>query len=69
MESLHIFLESNYKIGSLVKKVQESIQFVYLCVIRNFKLIKCNVAVNSISISHQDTIAETSFTHFVSLRR
>ena len=33
LESLHIFLESNYKEEKLAEKVRESIEFnIYLCV-------------------------------------
>ena len=54
-------------IGSLVRKVWESMQFVIYLHHQEFQ--KCNVAKNSISISHQNSIARTPFTHFISLRR
>ena len=47
-------------------------QFInYLCFIRNFHttIMKCNVAVKSILISHQNSITKTPLTHFISLRR
>ena len=48
--SLHIFLESNYKLVPWFKKIEiKSIQLIIcLWVIHNFNTIKCNVAVNTV---------------------
>ena len=66
----HIFLESNYKLVLWLKKFEKvySSSFIYVSPGISV-LIKCNVAVNSISVSHQNSIAKTPFTHFISLRR
>ena len=75
-ESLYIFLRVNLAINWFLgyRRLITSIQFIiYLCVIRNFNSLlfanNCNVAVDSISIIHQNSIIKTPFTHFISLRR
>ena len=54
-QGLHIFLESNYKLVSWLKKFEKKYT-VYHLVVRNQVgisiLIKFNMAVNSILISH-----------------
>ena len=70
LASLQIFLESNYKLVSWLKKFKKKYSSSFVCGSSGISiLIKCNVAVNSISISHQNSIAITPFTHFISLRR
>ena len=70
LASLHIFLESNYKLVPWLKKVEKKYSSSFVCGSSGISvLIKCNVTVNSISISHQNSIAKTPFTHFISLRR
>ena len=47
-------------IGTLVEKVPDSIQLIiYLCVISGISVLKCSILVNSISFSHQSSIAKT----------
>ena len=70
LESFLIFLESNYKLVPWLKKFQKVYSSSFICASSGISiLIKCNVAVNSISISHQNSIAKTPFTYFISLRR
>ena len=68
--SLQIFLESNYKLVFWLKKFKKKYSSSFVCGPSGISvLIKCKVAVNSISISHQNSIAKTPFTYFISLRR
>ena len=68
LASLHIFLESNYKLVPWLKKVEKKYSSSFVCGSSGISvLIKCNVTVNSISISHQNSIAKTPLTHFILL--
>ena len=70
LESWLICLESNYKLVPWLKRFEIVYSSSFVCASSGVSiLIKCNVAVNSISISHQNSIAKTPFTHFISLRR
>ena len=69
LESLHIFLDSNYQLFPWLKKLENIYSSVYICASSGISvLIKYKVAVNSISISHQNGIAKTPFTQFISLK-
>ena len=69
LEILHLFLGSNYKFAPCLKKLGK-VQFI-IGISGISILIKCNanVALNSILISHQNSITKTPFAHFISLRR
>ena len=70
LESLHIFLEPNYNLVPWLKNFEKVYSSSFICVSSGISIvIKCNVAVNSISVSHQNSIAKTPFTPFISLRR
>ena len=51
LESLHIFLESNYKLVPWLKNFEKVCISSFAC---GSILMNCNVAVNSILISYQD---------------
>ena len=66
LESLHVFLESTYELVSCLKKFEKVYSSSFVCGSSGIPiLIKCNVAMNSISIRHQNSIAKTPFTHFL----
>ena len=70
LASLHIFLESNYKLVPWLKKFEKvfsSSLFVGHPKFQYYKVL-CG-SEHSISISHQNCIAKTPFTNFISLRR
>ena len=70
LESLHIFLQSNYKLVTWIKRFVKVYSSSFICVSSGIWIpIKCNMTVNSISINHQNSIAKTPFTHCISLRR
>ena len=65
-----IFLESIYRLVPRLKKFEKVYSSSFICASSRIPiLIKCNMAVSSISISHQNSIAKTPFTHSISLRR
>ena len=53
LESLHLFLESNYKLVSWLKKFEKVYSSSVVCESSGIPiLIKCNVAMNNFSIRH-----------------
>ena len=70
-ESLHIFLESTDKLFPWLKKFDKKYTVHHLLMHNQEfqqstnKCIMLNMAENSISNSHQNSIAKTPFTHFV----
>ena len=71
LASLHIFLESNYKLVPSLKKFEIKYSVHHFFVGHpefQYYKVQCG-SEHSISISHQNSIAKTPFTHFISLKR
>ena len=70
LEGLHLFLEPNNKFIPWLKMFEKVYSLSFVCALSEISiLIECNVAVNSILINHQSSIAKTQFTHCISLKR
>ena len=66
----HIGKLAYYKLVPWLKKFEKVYNSSFICASSIISiLIKSNVAVNSISVSHQSSIVKTPFTDFISLRR
>ena len=68
--SLHIFLESNYKLVPWLKKFEKVFSSSFVCGSSAISVLKVQCgSERNISISNQNSTAKTPFTHFISLRR